>query len=184
MLVSVRTLAQFLQDKMDQEGIDSVAGLAERIGITPATTKRLLEGRGTPREETLDKIAEAFHVPANVIHDLVQPTSLAAFLTAVMKTTEHSSTGKLGDLIGVSQGTAWRHTKGLTVPKDETLRRISKAFDIPITTVREMAARPTGEIDPLPWPDEFNQLTPPERKALFAVAWRMIEAHGLGRVTR
>ena len=184
MLVSVRTLAQFLQDKMNQEGIDSVAGLAERIGVTPATTKRLLEGRGTPREETLDKIAEAFHVPANVVHDLVQPTSLASFLMAVIATTELSSTKKLGNHIGIAQGTAYRLSRGLNVPTQETLRKVSVAFHIPITEVERMADRPVGEAESFGWPAEFDQLTFAEREALIAVGRRLIDAHGLGRVTR
>lgn len=184
MLVLARTLVQFLQDKMDHEGIGTVAGLAERIGVTPATAKRLLEGRGTPREETLDKIAESFHVPASVVRDLVQPSSLAAFLMAVTRTTELSSTKKLGDFIGVAQGTAYRLSRGLNVPTQETLRKVSGAFQIPITEVERMADRPVGESGPFGWPAEFDQLTLAERETLVAVGRRFIDAHGLGRITR
>ena len=184
MLVLARTLAQFLQDKMDQESIGTVAGLAERIGVTPATAKRLLEGRGTPREETLDKIAESFHVPPNVVRDLVQPSSLAAFLMAVTKTTELSSTKKLGNHIGIAQGTAYRLSRGLNIPTQETLRKVSKAFGIPITEVERMADRPVGEAEPFTWPAELDQLTRPQREALVAFGRLLIDASGLGRVTR
>jgi transcriptional regulator with XRE-family HTH domain len=179
-----RSLAQFICDEMDRQGIATVAGLAEAVGVTPATARRLMEGQGTPREETLTKIAEAFDVSVSTVREMVEPTSLAAYLNAQMSDPELSSTKKLGNFIGISQGTAWRLTKGLNIPKDETLHKIADAFHLDVTMVREMAHRPMGERESFGWPPEFDQLTLPERETLFEVGRRFIEAHGLGRVTR
>lgn len=179
-----RSLAQFLHDEMDHRGIDTVTGLAEILDVSPQTAARLLDGEGTPRESTMEKIAVAFHVPLSVVRDLVQPTSLAAFLMSQLGKPGLDSTKKLGEFIGVAQGTAYRLSRGLTVPTDETLRKVADAFDLPITQVRAMAGRPTGEPERYDWPPEFDQLTRLERDALYEVGRRMIEAHGLGRVTR
>lgn len=179
-----RSLARFLNEQMSRHGLD-IAGLAGHIGVTEPTARRLLEGRGQPREATLVKIAEAFHVPLAAVSELVQPPSLASFLMYHLDhTSELSSTRKLGDFIGVAQGTAYRLSRGLTVPTDETLRKVANAFELDITEVREMARRPVGDAETLTWPAEFNQLTLPEREALFNIGRRIIEAHGLGRVSR
>lgn len=178
-----RSLAQFLYDQMERRGLETPAELAKIIDVHPETASRLLAGEGMPRELTMEKIATAFHVPVSVVHDLVRPP-LATFLMSQLGKPGLDSTKKLGEFIGIAQGTAYRLSRGLTIPTQETLRKVADAFELPITEVQAMARRPVGDPEPFAWPAEFEQLTRLERETLLEVGRRFIEAHGLGRVTR
>jgi transcriptional regulator with XRE-family HTH domain len=57
------TLPDLLCQEMDRRGITAQGKLGDEIGVGQATVSRLLSGRGVPREETLDKIADFLHMP-------------------------------------------------------------------------------------------------------------------------
>ena len=82
----------------------------------------------------------------------------------------------LGDVIGVSQGTAGRLLHESVIPREATLAKIAVAFDLPITEVRKMARRSVGEPDAFTWPDEFNQLPSRVRAALTELGWAYLDA--------
>ena len=110
--------------------------------------------------------------------------SLAQFLKYQMLMEGITSTKRLGLRIGVSQGTAWRLISKRVVPKDDTLEKIAAAFGEPITAIRELAERPTGEPEPFELPPEADQLTEPERDVVCAVVQAILHAHERARVTR
>ncbi len=110
--------------------------------------------------------------------------SLAEFLKYQMVMNGITSTKKLGECIGVSQGTAWRLISRPRTHKDETLRLIAEAFHVPITEIRELANRPTGEPEHFLLPPEADQLTNRERDAVVELIWTLLDAHDRGRVTR
>lgn len=110
--------------------------------------------------------------------------TLAQFLRSEMDRRGIVSTYDLATFIGVSQGTAWRLLDGRRVPREETLTRISKAFDVALVHVRDMAERPTGEPETFRVPPEFNQLTSRERDAVIEVGWCLLAARAERRVTR
>lgn len=86
------------------------------------------------------------------------------------------STRELGERIGVSQGTAWRLISSPRVPKEETLRLIAAAFDVPIVEVRELAERPTGATAHFELPPEADQLDPRERDLVVETVWVILRA--------
>jgi transcriptional regulator with XRE-family HTH domain len=110
--------------------------------------------------------------------------TLAQFLRSEMDRRGIVSTYDLATAIGVSQGTAWRLLDGRRVPREETLVRIARAFDVPLTDVRDMAERPTGEPETFRVPSEFNQLTARERDAIVELGWCLLAARAERRVTR
>lgn len=43
---------------LEQKGIESKRGLASRVGISPQTAKRLIDGIGSPSAETVARVAD------------------------------------------------------------------------------------------------------------------------------
>lgn len=109
--------------------------------------------------------------------------SLAQFLRSEMDLRGITSTYDLGECLGVSQGTAWRLLDGRRVPREETLHKISAAFGVPLTEIREMAHRPIGEPERFMLPREADQLDNRERDAIVEMVWVILAARAQ-RVTR
>lgn len=88
----------------------------------------------------------------------------------------------LGDL---SQGTAHRllNKPDERIPTDETLRKVARFLGLPITEVRRIAERPSGEPEHFTLPREFDQLNARERAVLCEMGWTLIAARA-ERITR
>lgn len=85
--------------------------------------------------------------------------------------------------LGVAPNTVNRLLHGASVPTEGTLLRIARHAHLPITDVREMADRATGEAGQFALPREFDQLNGHERAVLRDMGWALLRAHG-ARVTR
>lgn len=106
-------------------------------------------------------------------------SELAQFLRLQMALNhEHlGSTRKLADYVGVSQGTALRLINPGRTHKEETLRAVAEAFEIPVTEIREMAGRPSGEPTPFRLPPEADQLSESERDLVVKLVQTLRAAH-------
>lgn len=94
-----------------------------------------------------------------------------------------TSTRKLGELIGVAQGTAWRLLNEASTPTERTLEGCAELLGMSIQDVRRAAGRPPGEPDRFILPREFDQLTKSQRDLLRRMGWELLHAQGK-RVTR
>ena len=83
----------------------------------------------------------------------------------------------------VAPNTVNRLLHNLSVPTEETLVRIAYYAHLPITDVREMARRATGDLDPFVLPREADQLDNNERALIRSMVWALLRARAQ-RVTR
>lgn len=100
--------------------------------------------------------------------------ALAQFVRQEKDRLNIGSTTELGKFLGLSQRTAWRLITDPPRPRESTLVKLANAFDVPLTLVRELADRPTGEPERFEWPQEFNQLTRRQRDALIEAGRSML----------
>ena len=91
---------------------------------------------------------------------------------------------ELARAIGVSTNTVNQHLHGVRVPTEWVLRKIANYADLPITDVREMADRATGETGQfIPSYPELDQLDYPERMLLVSTGRALLRARAQ-KVTR
>jgi transcriptional regulator with XRE-family HTH domain len=57
--VSREPLPEPWRSALESKGIESKRGLAGRVGISPQTAKRLIDGIGSPSAETVARVADA-----------------------------------------------------------------------------------------------------------------------------
>jgi hypothetical protein len=193
---------------MSEHNLNSYFDLAKFLELPPVSGWRALAGAYTPRDATLERIAEAFDVPLLDIYELAQRpsddptlglTTLSEFLDAEMSRMYGGhrpiwSTHELSKFMkemdptgeGISQGTAWRLLdQPSRIPKDLTLEKISVAFDVVLPEIRMLADRPPGEREPFRLPAEANQLTNRQRDVVIEMIWALLDAATDGRrVTR
>ena len=122
-------------------------------------------------------------VVASVTPMVRRSPTLAEFRRREMYEAGLQSSYQLADALGVAQGTANRLLNSSRIPREETLARIARWTDVPITDVRKMAERAVGEPEPFRVPREFDQLGARERAVLIEMGWTLLEAHA-ERVTR
>lgn len=101
---------------------------------------------------------------------------LADFLNGEGPSHGVDSSHKLGAFIHMSQGAALRLLNGeVQRPKETTLRKISDAFEVDITYIRQLAGRHAGGRRRAGWPDpELEQLSPRQQAALIELGRSII----------
>lgn len=144
--------------------------------MTPLISMFALDARGTLTGDATTLGGES--MPVTHLSELAQFLRLQMALNHDLL----GSTRKLGDYIGVSQGTALRLLSSSRVPKEETLRLVAAAFEIPVTEVREMAERPSGEVAHFELPPEAEQLSLRERDLVLELVRTLLEARDCRRV--
>jgi transcriptional regulator with XRE-family HTH domain len=107
-----------------------------------------------------------------------EPQSLAGYIQARMHEMGIESIRALSRRTGLSVMACSRLKNGdyHRAPDEQTLQAVSSALGLPLTRLRELAGRPSGERGPFRLPPEFDQLNAKQREAVVAVGRALLES--------
>lgn len=78
----------------------------------------------------------------------------------------------------IERGTVYRYLKGdhAKNPTDETLEALAFVFDLKVTDLRDLADKPSGELEPYSPPSYANRLNRDQRRALNELIRTIVES--------
>lgn len=107
---------------------------------------------------------------------MAQRSQLPAFLRQRMDEVGIVSLRQLAARAEISPETARRLLDGTRAPSEPTLAKVAAVLGVPLTRLRTLAGRPSGEAVPFRLPPEADQLNEQQRDVVLSLVRSLLDA--------